>query len=161
MQQPVGQGCQNPQMMICLVSWHAPITLSFLHTQPRYLVIIFFCFFFLIKSFHWWCEFFEALFTLIWYVGWINWVLCEQEIMYKKLIYAINEGQGSFDLSWVFGTNHNLCILLTCNTWGANGSWSSAIVLVVKRCLLLAVAAVIGGEQFSFYFSSWSCTFIF
>lgn len=29
----------------------------------------------------------------------------KQEIMYKKLLYAISEGQGSFDLSWVSGTN--------------------------------------------------------
>lgn len=31
----------------------------------------------------------------------------KQEIMYKKLLYAISEGQGSFDLSWVFRNNRN------------------------------------------------------
>jgi len=36
------------------------------------------------------------LFTLLFYFGDV------QEVMRKRLLYAICEGQGSFDLSWMF-----------------------------------------------------------
>jgi hypothetical protein len=48
--------------------------------------------------------------------------------MYKKLLYAISEGQGSFDLSWVFGTNQSTyvycisaLISLACDNFDVEG----------------------------------------
>lgn len=65
-------------------------------------------------------------------------VILAQEIMFKKLLYAISEGQGSFDLSWDFWelTKLTLCIFMS----QESGSFLSSslpywIILMLKVSL--------------------------
>lgn len=109
--QPMGLGLRSWQMMICQVSWHARITWSFLLTLPRY---------YSVRLIHQPLTFFIAAYNLT-HSGIIIIILCfKQEVMLKKLLYAISEGQGSFDLSWeILGLAVSIpCILVTSKQLG-------------------------------------------
>lgn len=95
---------QNQLMTTCPLSWFVLITWSFLHILPRY----------------------DQLVTRLIlhdypYTTLTIFISSGQEILCKKLLYAISEGQGSFDLSWIRKTEtcvyswHNLVKIFTCD----------------------------------------------
>jgi hypothetical protein len=73
------------QMMIYPVSWLVLIILNFPRTRPRF------------GSFAWSIFLLPSVLSLNLTFAMPGTLL--QEVMHKKLLYAINEGQGSFDLS--------------------------------------------------------------
>lgn len=103
-------GCVNRLMMIYLVSWPVPITLNFLPIHLRFLFSSLKLSSYSSKVF----IFSSGTFSVLrfWLLDCNLRYILLQEIMYKKLLYAISEGQGSFDLSWAKTISDGYCLIM-------------------------------------------------